>query len=67
MDALATHNKMLETQISQVAQQQATTIIAAGTFPSQPQPNPKGQANDITLRNGTELDRPVIPEHKFRR
>lgn len=49
VDALANHNKMLETQISQVAQQQATTAALVGTFPGQPQSNPKGQANDITL------------------
>lgn len=33
VDVLATHNKMLETQISQVAQQQATTASTVGTFP----------------------------------
>lgn len=49
VDAMATHNKMLETQISQVAQQQAATTTPAGTFPGQPQPNPKGHANAITL------------------
>jgi hypothetical protein len=36
LDALATHNKMLETQISQVAQQQAFTDAPTGTFPGQP-------------------------------
>ncbi|XP_058761643.1 uncharacterized protein LOC131635058 [Vicia villosa] len=41
VDALATHNKMLETQISQVAQQQGTTAAPAGVFPGQPQPNSK--------------------------
>ncbi|XP_050897678.1 uncharacterized protein LOC127104536 [Lathyrus oleraceus] len=56
VDALATHNKMLETQISQVAQQQATTAAPTGAFRGQPQPNPKGQANAITLQSGTELD-----------
>ena len=61
VDALATHNKMLETQISQVAQQQETTVAPAGVFPGQPQPNPKGHANSITLRSGTELDGPVDP------
>lgn len=34
VDILATHNKMLETQISQVAQQQAATAAPAGMFPS---------------------------------
>ncbi|KAI5383056.1 hypothetical protein KIW84_070451 [Lathyrus oleraceus] len=49
VDALATHDKMLETQISQVAQQQAPIASPAGTFPGQPQPNPKGHANAIIL------------------
>jgi hypothetical protein len=56
VDALATHNKMLETQISQVAQQQAPTAAPASTFPGQPKPNPKGHANAIILRSGIELD-----------
>ncbi|MCI42763.1 hypothetical protein A2U01_0064000, partial [Trifolium medium] len=43
---------MLETQISQVAQQQAATATPAGTFPGQPLPNPKGHANAVTLRSG---------------
>lgn len=60
-NALATHNKMLETQISQVAQQEAATAFSAGIFPGQPQPNPNGHAKDITLRSGTELDSPVDP------
>ncbi|XP_050918964.1 uncharacterized protein LOC127136453 [Lathyrus oleraceus] len=61
VDALASHNKMLETQISQVVQQQAPTASPAGTFPGQPQPNLKGHANAITLRSGTELDGPTDP------
>ena len=56
VDALATHNKMLETQISQVAQQQAPTAAPTGTFPGQPQPNPKGHAHAIILRSGTEVE-----------
>ncbi|XP_058766119.1 uncharacterized protein LOC131639655 [Vicia villosa] len=60
LDAMATHN-MLETQISQVAQQQATIAALVGTFPGQAQPNPKGHANVITLRSGTELDEPIDP------
>ncbi|XP_050878148.1 uncharacterized protein LOC127081964 [Lathyrus oleraceus] len=61
VDALATQNKMLETQISQVAQQQEPTASPAGTFLGQPQPNLKGHANAITLRSGTELDGPTDP------
>jgi len=56
VDSMATHNKMLETQISQVAQQQAATAAPAGTFLAQPQPNPKGHVNAVTLQSGTELD-----------
>ncbi|XP_050901004.1 uncharacterized protein LOC127107721 [Lathyrus oleraceus] len=52
---------MLETQISQVAQQQAPITGPAGTFPRQPQPNPKGYANAIILRSGTELYGPTDP------
>lgn len=52
---------MLETQITQVAQQQARTAAPAGVFLGQPQPNPKGHANAITLRSGTALDGPVDP------
>ncbi|XP_058758786.1 uncharacterized protein LOC131632038 [Vicia villosa] len=59
--ALATHNKMLETQISQVAQQQAPTAAPAGTFPGQPQPNPKGHAHAIILRSGREMDESTDP------
>jgi hypothetical protein len=67
VDALATHNKMLETQISQVAQQQAAFAAPAGTFPGQPEPNPKGHANAlhaITTRSGKELQDPVDPRTK---
>ncbi|XP_058757583.1 uncharacterized protein LOC131630855 [Vicia villosa] len=64
VDALATHNKMLETQISQVAQQQAPTAAPVGTFPGQPQPNPKGHAHAIILRSGREMDKPTDPRLK---
>ncbi|XP_058745975.1 uncharacterized protein LOC131618833 [Vicia villosa] len=64
VDALATHNKMLETQISQVAQQQAPTAAPAGTFPGHPQPNPKGHAHAIILRSGREMDESTDPRLK---
>ncbi|XP_058784357.1 uncharacterized protein LOC131659141 [Vicia villosa] len=64
VDALAIHNKMLETQISQVAQQQAPTAAPAGTFPGKPQPNPKGHAHAIILRSGREMDKPTDPRLK---
>ena len=52
---------MIETHISQVAQQQASTTAPAGTFLGQPQPNPKGHANAVILRSGKEVDGPVDP------
>lgn len=55
---------MLKTQISQVAQQQAPTAAPAGTFPEQPQPNPKGHAHAIILQIGTKLDEPTDPRLK---
>ncbi|XP_050876104.1 uncharacterized protein LOC127079779 [Lathyrus oleraceus] len=61
LDSVITHNKMLETQISQAAQQQATQTTPGGQFPGQPQPNPKGHANAISLRSRTTYNEPVNP------
>ena len=47
---------MLETQISQVALNQAPQTTPGGQFPGQPQQNPRGQANAITLRSGNAYD-----------
>jgi len=60
VDSICTHNKMLETQISQVAQQVATSSQTSRVFPSQTETNPKGQINVITLRNGRQLEDPVV-------
>lgn len=49
VDYMVTLNKMLETQISQVAQQQAAQATPRGLFPGQPQPNSKGHTNVISL------------------
>ena len=49
---------MLETQTSQVEEQQAPQATPEGKFPGQPQPNPRGHANVITLRCGTPYDEP---------
>src|SRR4030065_1168930 len=59
VDSIATHNKMLETQISQVAQQVASSSKAPGTFPGQPETNQKGQLHAVTLRNGRKLEDPI--------
>ena len=51
---------MLETQISQVAQQVATFFETPGVFSSQTEANPKGLINAITLRDGKQLEDPVV-------
>ena len=60
VDSIATHNKMLETQISQVAQQVATSSQTSQIFPSQNETNPKGHISAITLRDGKQLEDPVV-------
>jgi len=60
VDSSATHTKMLETQISQVAQQVATSSQNPGVFPSQTETNPKSQINVITLRDGKQLEELVV-------
>jgi len=60
VDSLCTHNKMLETQIPQVVQQVASSSQTFEIFPSQLEANPKGQMNDITLRNGRQLEDPFV-------
>jgi len=49
VDSIATYTKMLETQISQVAQQVATSSQTPGVFPGQTEANPKAHVNDISL------------------
>jgi len=60
VDSIDTHTKMLETQISQVAQQIATSSQTPRVFPSQTEINPKGRINAITLRDGKKLEDPVV-------
>ena len=52
---------ILETQISQVAQQQATQATLEGSFLGQPQPNPKVHANSISMRSETTYEELVDP------
>lgn len=61
VDVIGIHNKMLETQITQVAQKQTSNVAPAGTFPCQPQPNLKGHENAITPRCGKKLEDSVDP------
>lgn len=53
---MVTHITMLETQISQVSQQQAYTRAPSRIILGKPQPNPKWHVNDITLWSGKELE-----------
>jgi len=59
VNSIATHNKVLETQISQVAQQVATSSQTPGVFPSQTETNPKYHISAISLRDGTQLKDPI--------
>jgi len=52
VDSIATHDKMLETQISQVAQQVATSSQTPEIFTGQTKTNPKGHINVVTIRDG---------------
>jgi len=60
VDSIATHNKMLETQISQVAQQVAASSQTTGIFLGQTETNPKGHISVITLRDDKQLEDPVV-------
>ncbi|KEH21672.1 hypothetical protein MTR_7g014910 [Medicago truncatula] len=60
VDSIATHNKMLETQLSQVDQQVATSSQTPGVFQGQTEANPKGLINAIILRDGKKLEDPVF-------
>jgi len=60
VDSFATHNKMPETQISQVAQQVAASSQTPVVFPTQTEINPKGRINAITLRDGKKLEDSIV-------
>jgi len=55
VDFIFTHNKMLETQISQLSQQVASFSRSFRIFSGQPEPNLKAQMNVVTLRNGKKI------------
>ncbi|XP_020262800.1 uncharacterized protein LOC109838781 [Asparagus officinalis] len=63
MDSLATHNKMLETQITQLAQNASSSSRPSGMLPGQPEMNPKGHVNVITLRSGKQYEGPKMKEN----
>ena len=58
VDSIATHTKMLETQISQVAQQVAASSQTPGVFPGQTEANPKAHVNAISF-GGSKLEETI--------
>jgi len=58
VDSIATHTKMLETQISQVAQQVTTSSQTPGVFPGQTEANPKAHVNAISV-GGSKLEETI--------
>jgi len=60
VDSIATHNKILETQISQVAQQMVASPQTTEVFSCQTETNPKDHINVITLRDGKQLEDSVV-------
>jgi len=60
--SFATYNKMLETQISQVAQQVAASSQTPGIFPGQTETNLQARVNAISLGNGGKLEDTVFKD-----
>jgi len=59
-DATATHQKAIDTQIAQIAQQVSHLSRPQGNLPGQPEINPKDHINAIfTMRDGLE-ESPVM-------
>ena len=66
-ETMTTHQKMMENQIAQIAQQVRHLSRPQGHLSGQPETNPKGQMNTITLRSGRELESPPMPVREERR
>ncbi|XP_020249345.1 uncharacterized protein LOC109826740 [Asparagus officinalis] len=62
MDSLATHNKMLETQITQLGQNASSFSRPSGMLHGQPEMNPRGHVNAITLRRRKQYEGPKMKE-----
>jgi len=60
VDSIATHNKMLETQFSQVVQQMVASSQTTGIFPCQTETNPKDPISIITIRDGKQLEDSIV-------
>jgi len=64
VDSVATHNKILETQFSQVAQQMVASSQTTGIFPCQTETNPKDHITVITPMDGKQLEDSVVKVKK---
>jgi len=65
--SIVIHTKMLETQISQVAQQVAASSQTPRVFPGQTEANPKAHINAISLRSGEQLEDTVAKANNIER
>ena len=59
-DSIVTHSKMHETQTSQVPQQVATSSQSSEVLLDQTKTNPKIHISVITLRDGKQLEDPIV-------
>ena len=66
-ETMTTYQKMMENQIAQIAQQVSHLSRPQGYVSGQPETNPKGQMNAITLWSGRELESPQMPMREDRR
>jgi len=57
-ESMSTHQKMMETRLAQIAQQVSHLSLPLGHLPGQPETNPKGHINVISLRSGKQLEEP---------
>ncbi|KAK9750159.1 hypothetical protein RND81_02G177700 [Saponaria officinalis] len=58
---LTSSQKMMETQIAQLAQQDSDTTKPQGQLPGKTEENPRGHVHAVTLRSGKEHVDPVVP------
>ncbi|XP_057248969.1 uncharacterized protein LOC104886741 [Beta vulgaris subsp. vulgaris] len=59
LQQITAHNKLMESQMTQLAQQISHLSKPSGQLPGQTEPNPKGHINAISLRSGKELQEPA--------
>jgi uncharacterized coiled-coil protein SlyX len=60
VDSISIHQKLLETQISQVAQQATASSPTFEVLLSQTETNPKDHISTITIRDGKQLEDPIV-------